>query len=238
MIARLILFVLLLAGLPLRAQPLVAELGKDVIEVSTAFAGDTLLVFGAFEPPGDVVVVARGEPRTSTVRQKVSFAGIWLNGPSARFRSLPAFYAVGATRPVTEILEASERRGATVGLDTLATLSRGSQDPAFREALIRIREAQGMFVPEVPMDVVGGRLFHARVPVPSLVEPGNYRVEVLLVRDGRVVARQELPWSVSRVGFAAEVNRAATTQPALYGLACILIAAFAGWLGAFLFRRN
>jgi len=238
MIARFALPVLLLLALPLRAQPLVAELGRNVVEVSTAFAGDSILVFGAFEPPGDIVIVARGDARTTVVRQKVSVGGIWLNGPSARFMNLPSFYAVGATGPLTEIVDPYERRGATIGLDTVSMLSRGSQDPAFREAVIRIRSAQGLYESNVPVQVVGGRLFHARVPFPSLVEPGSYRIDVMLVRDRRVVARQELPVSVRRVGFAADVSQVATAQPALYGLGCIAIAAMAGWLGAFLFRRS
>lgn len=223
---------------PLRAQPLVAELGSERVEITTAFSGDSVLVFGAFEQPGDVVIVARGAARPVTVRRKVNVAGLWINGPSARFVSLPNFYAVGGTRPVWEILETGERRSATVGLDTVATLSRGSQDPSFRDALIRIRDNQGLYEGEIEVRVIGGRLFRAVVPIPALIEPGEYHIEALLVRDRRIVARQELPLAVVRSGFAADVNRVAHQQPALYGLACILIAAFTGWAGAFMFRRS
>ncbi len=240
MSARFALLLALFAGLaaPLSAQPLVAELGRARVEITTAFVGDSVLVFGAFDPPGDVVVVVRGQPRPAVVRRKVNVAGIWINGPSARFASLPNFYAVGGTRPVWEAMEPNERRGATVGLDTVSMLSRGSQDPAFRDALIRIRDTQGLYNGRIGVDVIGGRLFRAQVPIPALIEPGDYLIDVMLVREGRIMARQELALAVVRTGFAADVNRVARQQPALYGLACIAIAAFAGWAGAFLFRRS
>jgi len=61
---------------------------------------------------------------------------------------------------------------------------------------------------------------------------------VLLVRDGTVVARQELRLDVERSGSAAWIADVARDQPVLYGLACILLAALAGWLGSVLFRRG
>jgi hypothetical protein len=53
-----------------------------------------------------------------------------------------------------------------------------------------------------------------------------------------VVARQELSLEVVRVGTAAQIADVARGLPVLYGVACILLAAFAGWLGSVLFRRN
>lgn len=221
-----------------RAQPLVAELGRSRIEITTSFTGDSVLVFGAFERPGDVVVVARGPARPVVVRRKINIAGIWINGPSERFDHMPNFYAVGGTRPVFDVINPADRREAVIGLDTISRLSHGDQDPDFRDALIRIRDNEGLYRGQVNVDVIGGRLFRARVPVPALIEPGRYLIDALLVRDGRILARQELPLDVVRVGFAAEVNRMANENPAAYGLACVAIAACAGWLGAFLFRRS
>ena len=67
---------------------------------------------------------------------------------------------------------------------------------------------------------------------------GDYRVEVLLVRSRRIVARQELAFRVDRVGTADRIATVAQRQPLLYGLACVIAAALAGWLGSVLFRRG
>jgi len=51
------------------------------------------------------------------------------------------------------------------------------------------------------------------------------------------VARQELRLDIVRSGTAAWIADIARGMPVLYGVACILLAAFAGWLGSVLFRR-
>ena len=67
---------------------------------------------------------------------------------------------------------------------------------------------------------------------------GEYRVEVLLVRSRRIVARQGLGFRVDRVGVADRIATVAHAEPLLYGVACVVLAALAGWLGSILFRRG
>ena len=43
---------------------------------------------------------------------------------------------------------------------------------------------------------------------------------------------------MDRVGTADRIATVAEDQPVLYGLACVFLAAFAGWLGSVLFRRG
>jgi uncharacterized protein (TIGR02186 family) len=85
--------------------------------------------------------------------------------------------------------------------------------------------------------VVGDKLFNARLFLPAAVIPGPYRVDILVVRDGRVIASRDLPLTVVRAGTSAEIWRVAREQPLAYGVAAVLLAAFAGWLGSVLFRR-
>jgi hypothetical protein len=40
-----------------------------------------------------------------------------------------------------------------------------------------------------------------------------------------------------RAGTSAEIWRVAREEPLAYGVAAVLLAAFAGWLGSVLFRR-
>jgi uncharacterized protein (TIGR02186 family) len=101
-----------------------------------------------------------------------------------------------------------------------------------------LKQRDGLWVDQAPVEVAGGRLFSVRLPVPATVATGPYRVQVMLVRNGRVAARQDLALEVARVGSAAWIADVAKTQPVLYGLASILLAALAGWLGSVLFRRS
>jgi uncharacterized protein (TIGR02186 family) len=234
----------LVAATPVRAQGVLAELSQREVAVTTGFAGAELLVFGTttaeLATPGtDVIVSLRGPNAPVVVRRKVRIAGIWLNGPSEQFEAAPSFYSVASTSPLETLLSAEERRRLRVGLASLPLSPRGQiEDPTFRQALIDLKTEQRLFS-EDPAGVrlVGDRLFHARLFLPSAVIPGPYRVDILVVRDGRVVASRDLPLTVVRAGTSAEIWRVARDQPLAYGIAAVFLAAFAGWLGSVLFRR-
>ncbi len=233
------------AAPPTLAPPaLAAQLSVSTIEVTTAFTGGEILVFGATErligAQGDEVVVLATGPTTSlVVRQKVEMLGAWINGPAARFNRVPTYWALASTSPVATLLDGVERQDLRLGLDLLPLVQLGARGPQFRAALAGLKQDAGLWVDQVkPVEVSGGRLFHARLPLPATVQTGPYQIQVMLVREGRVVARQELRMDVVRSGTAAWIADVARGQPVLYGLACILLAAFAGWVGSVLFRRG
>jgi uncharacterized protein (TIGR02186 family) len=243
----LLLVLLLLTPAATRAQevPLVAALSRTDIEVTTGFTGASLVVFGSTEQPigpgGDeVLVIARGPTRPVVVRRKVSVAGlIWVNGPAARFADVPGYYVIAGSRPAWQILPEAERQQNELGLDSLPLTSTGARSPAFRAALLELERNSGLWLEDSePVEIAGSRLFYVRLPLPAAVPTGDYRVEVLLVRSRRIVAREELSFQVDRVGTADRIATVAQTQPLVYGLACIVFAALAGWLGSVLFRRG
>jgi uncharacterized protein (TIGR02186 family) len=243
----LLLVLLLLTPAATRAQevPLVAALSRNDIEVTTGFTGASLVVFGSTEQPigpgGDeVLVIARGPTRPVVVRRKVSVAGlIWVNGPSARFADVPGYYVIAGSRPAWQILPEAERQQNELGLDSLPLTSTGARSPAFRAALLELERNSGLWLEDSePVEIAGSRLFYVRLPLPAAVPTGDYRVEVLLVRSRQIVAREELTFRVDRVGAADRIATVAQAQPLLYGLACIIAAALAGWLGSVLFRRG
>jgi uncharacterized protein (TIGR02186 family) len=232
------------------ARPaLVAELSQQTVEITTGFTGTQLLVFGATDrllgpqpdgaPGDDVLVIAQNAPEPMIVRRKIQVLGFWINGPSARFRSVPGFYVVTGTRPLRDMLPDVERSTKHLGLDKLPLQSTGVQDPSYREALLLLKQDAGQWrEQETPMHIAGSRLFRARLDLPATVQTGDYQVQVLLVRQGRVLARQELGFRVERVGAAAQIAEVAEQQPLVYGIFCVLLAAFAGWMGSVLFRRS
>nr|WP_256476081.1 TIGR02186 family protein [Siccirubricoccus soli] len=240
------LLALLLLAVPARAQEaLVAALSQDAVEVTTGFTGAQLMVFGSTDQPigpgGDeLLVVAQGPNRPVVVRRKVAALGfLWVNGPSARFAQVPGFYFIAGTRPAWQLLPEEQRRRHALGLDSLPLTSTGARDPRFRAALLDLEKRSGLWVEDTqPVEVAGSRLFHARLPLPAGVPTGDYRVQVLLVRSRQVVAQQTLEFRVDRVGTADRIATVAEDQPFVYGIACIFLAALAGWVGSVVFRRS
>ncbi len=247
MIARLLL--LLLALLPVSAPaqeaPLVASISESDVEITTGFTGASVMIFGATEAPigpgGDeILVVVRGPTRPLVVRRKVRALGIlWVNGPSARFPRVPGYYAIAGTRPAWQLLPEEERQRNGLGLDALPLESTGARSPRFRAALLELETASGRWLENAAsVEIEGSRLFHVEFPLPATVPTGDYRVEVLLVRSRQIAARQELQFRVDRVGIADRIATVAQAEPLIYGIACVVLAATAGWLGSIVFRRG
>ncbi len=248
---------LLLAG-PARAQPaaraqaaetaepvapLTAQISTRIVEITTGFTGASVLVFGATDRTigdgDDIIVVAWGPPQPIVVRRRINLLGFWINGPSAWFPEVPGFYAISGTRPAWQILPEDIRRESRLGLDNLSLRALGQQTPAFRAALLGLRQAEGRWREDAePIAVSAGRIFYGNIHFPDTVQTGDYRIEVLLVREQQVVARQFLGLRVERVGTAARIASVARDLPLIYGIACVVLAALAGWLGSILFRRS
>lgn len=228
------------------AQPseLVARLSTERVAITTAFTGESILVFGSTEDPlgpgGDeVIIMARGPSAPFVVRRKVQVLGLWFNGPSARFEDVPGFYAIAGTRPAWRLLPEEVRQARGLGLDALPLQSVGARAPGFRAALLSLKQSAGLWQEDaLPIEIAGARLFNFRLPLPATVAPGTYRVEVMLIRARRIVATEQLGFVVQRVGTAADIEKVARAQPMLYALICIILAALAGWLGSVVFRRN
>jgi uncharacterized protein (TIGR02186 family) len=225
-------------------SPLVARLSTERVAITTAFTGESLMIYGSTEDPigpgGDeVLVVARGPSGPFVVRRKVQVLGLWLNGPSARFADVPVFYAIAGTRPAWRLLPEAERQRLGLGLDSIPLRSTGARGLGFRAALLELKQSSRQWQEDASaMEVAGSRLFSMRLDLPSTVQPGSYRVEVLLVRSRQVVATEQLGFIVERTGTAARIAEVARNQPVIYALICIMLAGLAGWVGSIIFRRS
>jgi len=230
------------AARPAAAQELIADLSNHLIAITSDFTGTELLVFGAMEGGGDVVVVVTGPRDVVVVRKKARVFGIWINAHSAEFANVPAFYAVASTRPLDEIATPDKLRLHEIGLQGLRVEASADVDAEehkeFLAALIELKQSNGLF-PDQPqhIDVVGDRLFRVKIPFPADVPVGSYLVQSFLIRDGEVVLAQTSPLVISKAGFGADIYDFAHEDGELYGILAILGAVMAGLLGNFMFRR-
>jgi uncharacterized protein (TIGR02186 family) len=225
-----------------KAQPLVADLSSHLIAITTGFAGTELLLFGATEGEGDVVVIVRGPDSEASVRRKARVAGLWINRDEMRFANTPTFYRLAASKPLAEFVPPALRQRHQIGTEFLRLQALGEADAeevaAFRAGLVRNKEAQKLYDPEIGrVAFLGPRLFRTRILFPANVPTGAYSVEVLLVRGGQVIAAQTTPMFVSKVGIGADIYDFAHQWAAIYGLLAIFIAVFAGWAAGAIFKK-
>jgi uncharacterized protein (TIGR02186 family) len=239
-----LLGLLLLLAQPARAaEPLVADLSSHFIAITTGFTGANVVLFGATDGPGDVIVVVRGPYRDAVVRRKRRVLGIWINTGEVNFTGVPSYYAVYSTRPLDEIMPAPQRALHEIGVANLrlgvVERNRSAAEIAdFRAGLLREQQRAALIAEAVGgFNFLSDRLFHLAIPFPANVPTGNYTVQVFLVRNKVVVSGQTTPLFVAQTGIDAEVHEFADRRAPLYGLLAVVGAMLAGWLASLPFRN-
>lgn len=244
----LLLAPLLLGG---ASEPmLVPDVSQRDIEIKYSFTGAELLLFGAIvypdgrvpTRPADIVVVLKGPDQPVVMREKRKIAGIWINAESARFRSVPSFYAMASSRPIDRIVDDRMAAIYELGVDKLqlspSSLNSSEDIDRFQGGLVDLRRRSGLFV-ERPgtVEITDGVLYRARLPLSARVLVGDYTAETFLVQDGRVVAAAVRDVVVRKSGFEQFMAQAAENWSFLYGLTAIMMAVGMGWAAGTIARR-
>jgi uncharacterized protein (TIGR02186 family) len=232
-----------LAGLtPARGADLVASLSNHLVAITTGFTGANVLLFGATDGQGDVVVVVRGPLASQVVRRRGRVLGLWINERETAFAAVPGFYAVASSRPLPEIMPPPEAQLHEIGIDNvpMPPIKPGTaaEIAEFRAALIRSRRAAGLYVVEPgAVRFLGNRLFRTDVWIPANAPVGSYTVSFFLIRDGEVVSAESTPLLVSKVGIEARIFDFAYRYAFAYGVLAVIVAGVAGWLANVVYRR-
>jgi uncharacterized protein (TIGR02186 family) len=225
-------------------RPLSADVVDDTIEVTADFRGARIVIFGAYaERPGaDLAVTIRGPDQEATVMRKRRFAGLWLNRDPVRFTAAPSFFALVTAKPIETI--ANRRALWADGLDP-AALARldGATPPdadpaAYRAALVRLKQARGLYQESTNLRLRPGGLFKAEVQLPANAATGPYEARIYLFRNGRVAQMERAEILIARAGLERRIYDFASQRPLLYGLATVAMALLAGWAAALAFRRS
>ena len=224
-------------------EPLLIALSTQRIEIDSNFAGTSILLFGATDVAGDVVVSVRGPEEPVVVRRKRRSVGIWVNRESIAFRNVPGYYFVATSGPLEEIapvelLDRKQLGSERVLLEAIWFDTSGDADE-FRAALHRDRERDSLYRSEPGVvEFIDERLFRTTIDLPAHVPTGDYVVEAMLLVDSEVLSTRSAALSIEKAGFSADISTFARADEALYGIIAIALALVAGWLGSFAFRKG
>jgi uncharacterized protein (TIGR02186 family) len=251
--AALALLALLTCAMPAAAETLVTSLSNHRVLINSNYTGTSIAVFGAIErdsqtvsraSPYDVVVTVRGPRQFLTVREKERMGPVWLNQEQQKFPEAPAYLSVLSSRSLTDITSDILRQRQRVGLEAIVnapdfTNNRGSVDDPFREALLRLKGREGLYLQsERGVTFLTPSIFRAAIPLPATAPPGNYDVEVMLFAETVILARTSTSFELVKTGFEQQVGDIARDWSAAYGVVTAGLALVFGWLASVIFRRD
>jgi uncharacterized protein (TIGR02186 family) len=135
-----------------------SDISTREIAIQSNFTGIEIVLFGAIdftsvpasdETQYDVIMVVRGPSEPMVMRRKERKVGLWINGPSEAFASVPSFYAVLASRPLRAIAPEATLKQLGVGFSALDFVAEPTDEvnkARFRSSLIRLKEDRGLFL--------------------------------------------------------------------------------------------
>jgi uncharacterized protein (TIGR02186 family) len=239
------------AAEPQRAEQVQSDVSMREISIQSNFTGIEIVLFGSIdftrgpsldEGPYDVIMVVRGPNRPIVVRRKERIAGLWMNGVSETFPSVPGYYAVLASRPFRAVAPQDVLKKLGIGFSNLdfgKTAEGETADDGFRANLIRLQEEEGLFQEsDDAISFIGRSLFRGSVQLPVDVPIGRYTTQVFLFRAGKLLSQSQSSLQVEKVGVERVVYMLAFHYPLAYGLLAVLMAMGAGLLAWTVFRRE
>lgn len=224
------------------ARPMIADLAIHHITIDHKFNGMNILLFGAHNAVGDLVVVVRGPKNQYVVRKKGKVAGLWANTDSMHIAEAPHFYSVAASQPLEDLNNPTLLRLLGIGKEEVPVVPSGVVEKekweVFKESFIRKKRELSLFPVKVePVTFWGETLFRTQLFFPGNIIEGTYTAEIYLFNEGQLVAMQSTPLRVEREGIQAFVFDSAHNYAFLYGILCVILAILAGLGANMVFRR-
>ena len=236
----------------LHAKPvsaLTTEVTPRNIPINILYHGAQLTIAGESEANNDLIIRIQTEPREAHMKFKGKAAGLfWMKMGDMSFEHVPAAYLLFTSKSLESLLPVDERIKEGIGYEsikehTVMSSSAEGMDPErWIAEFIKFKKAEHLYqIQEGSITRPGGvqdSKYQLDIKWPYQAAPGTYNIEVLAVRDGKVVDRAETSLTVERTGIVAKLSDLAFNHAAIYGIIAIVVAMFAGFAVGALFKKG
>ncbi len=225
-------------------QPLTIDLAKKEVDITTAFSGATMALYGVTQGPGDVIVVIRGPRRDMKVRKKQSIFGAWMNRDYKMFKDVPSFYRVLGSKNPADLLPVKVLEDYGIGLENLKrnmkpeNTDKTEKSQIFRNALVRNKSAKSLYAEGVgDITFLGDGFFKFTTYLPANVPVGLYDVETYYIENKKIIDIKKTNMKIEQIGLSQDIKSFSANNSFVYGLGCVFLALFSGWFSNRVRRR-
>lgn len=208
----------------------------DRITIGTTYNGATVELRGTVPAGCAAVVRVMGEHKDTKFKQKGKVLGfLWMNVATVELDDIPSLFLV-ATDSDTYAGGGKKWEDLNLGFDSV----KGNSDPKIFHEFLKLVEHEEHYMVEDGVvkyhDAENGlRGFTAELTLPSSLQRGKYTVEVVAVRDGKVVGKTISSISAEFTGFPKLLSSIAFGHEIIYGISAVIIAILAGLFMSMIF---
>lgn len=223
------------------ARNIVADVSRNIVEVSVGYTGTSLLVFGSLRKASDVAIVVQGPSVKAKLWTKKKEYGIWVNSHPVSFSKIPGFYAIATSGPINKIARPAtiSRYGLSLEQLQLQTLSEdGDKLPSDYASLKKAQELKNHYQERQGMvRIIEKTLFRAEINLPASAPVGEYKINIYSLDDGKVTESRTVSFKLQHIGIEAYLFTLAHKRPFMYAFTALILSLVVGWSSAYIFRR-
>jgi len=243
--ARIMLAVLcLLFAEPTAAAAVSVE--PNPISMNTTFRGAKLRVRGLAEPGARVFVVVTGERVAEKFNRKGRVGVLWASVGSVHVSLVPRLCLIASSSEPSVRIDRRLIEENLLDLESVVAKAEidaaGADRQLMQTEYLRLKQSEGLFGNfrgAVRVNRTAGQgTFEAVLPWPHSAQPGSYRVDVVQVRDHRVVRRESSALEARLVGLPAWISDMAFRRGTLYGVVSVVVALAVGFLMGLVFKKG
>ena len=231
------------------AWALTAQVTPQDIPINLMYHGADVSIQGQSDADVDLIVKISAEPTDAHMKYKGKAAGLfWMKMGDMSFENVPAAYLLYTSRNLDSLLQEDERIKEGIGFESIKAGTKvestaADMDPdRWIAEFIKFKKAELLY--QIKENSItrpqgtNGTEYRLDIKWPYQAAPGTYTIDVLAVRDGRVVDRTATSLTVARTGIVAKLSNLAFNHAAVYGIISIVVAMVAGFAVGMLFKKG
>lgn len=233
------LFAVFTASIGLAQVSVVSGTSETDVPITVNFNGQELLVYAAIENPRredvDAIIQIEGPSKPMVVHEKARVFGFWINRYNVDIDAAPSLLAIASNKALGDVITETDRLRQKIGYDYQIRLIGVDNDISdsvpFQEAVARLMQKDGLyFQHDNAITIVENRLLSSKIPLPSNIIEGIYKVRVMVLQNGEMVSEANSELYVTKAGLESSLFNLAMEQPWLYGILSIIVAIVAAIL--------
>lgn len=233
-------------GAALESFALTCDVNPSDVGIGISYHGAKIVVSGKNNPGDDLIVKITAPEGESHLKFKGKAANLfWMKMGSMTYSEVPSLYMLASSFPVDKLLPADQLNANLIGYPALAGHVKIESDKIEVDAkqwfneFIRFKEKDNLYsTREGMVSKPSGTEYKLELDWPYQAAPGEYQVEVLAVKNGRISERAQGKITVARAGMVDQLSNLAFNNAALYGIIAIVVALVSGFGVAAIFKGD
>jgi hypothetical protein len=214
------------------------------LRITESFHGRTVHISAEIPRGAQAVVELKGQAHEEHLLRKGRQWGVWMNVGEISVRNAPSVYLAMTTDSKLLSKQDPEDRWGYGALREQVKFSgsipQTGESDLFKQ-FVEFKESEGLYgVFPGALRVASTQDNEMRVQgqlhLPGNIKPGEYRVDLSVLDNGKIVERKSIEFSVVMRQLAAFLRSLAMQHPTLYGLLAVVIAMAMGLLMGFVFK--